>query len=166
MFIDTGDALPRKQAASRVPFAVRQNIAEQLKSMLKNQVIQPSNSPWASPIVLMRKKDGTLRLCVDYRGLNSVTKPNQFPLPRIDNMLDQLNSTQYFTTLDLAAGYWQVRMSSASREKTAFVTQQRLFEFCVMPFGLTNAPAVFQRLMEQLISGLNPCGATVYIDDC
>ena len=106
--------------------------------MLKNQVIQPSNSPWVSPIVLVRKKDGTLKFCVDYRGLNSVTKPNRFPLPRIDDMLDQLNSTQYFTTFDIAAGYWQVSMSSASEEKTAFVTQQGLFEFCVMPFGLTN----------------------------
>ena len=119
-----------------------------LKSMLTHGIIQRFNSPWANPIVLVRKKDGTLRFCVDYQGLNSVTKPVRFPFPRIDDMLDQLGEAQYFTTFDLAAGYWQVRISNASREKTAFVTQQGLFEFRVMLLGLTNAPVVFQRLME------------------
>ena len=91
-----------------------------------------------------------------YRGLNSVTKPDSYPLPRIDDMLDELGNMKYFSTLELASGYWQVKMSEASREKTAFVTQNGLFEFQVMPFGLTNAPAVFQRLMHQVINTLNP----------
>ena len=143
--IDTGDATPRKYPVRRVPFAVRDEIARNLQEMQAADVIQPSTSPWASPVVLVRKKDGTLRFCVDYRGLNSVTKLDQFPLPRIDDLLDQLGKSRYFTTLDLASGYWQIRVDKPSREKTAFITHQGLFEFCVMPFGLTNAPAVFSK---------------------
>lgn len=118
MSIDTVDATLKKQLARRIPFLVRQEVAKQLA----HNVIQPYNSPWASPIVLVQKKDSTLRFCVDYRGFNSVTKLDRFLLPRINDMLDQLGKAQYFTTLDLAAGYWQVRISEASKDKTAFVT--------------------------------------------
>ena len=108
-------------------------------------------------------------LCVDYRGLNAVTKADTFPLPRIDDLLDQLDKARYFSTLDLASGFWQIRMEPRSQEKTAFVTPQGLFEFRVMPFGLTNAPGVFQRLMQQVLAGLNPDDGnefvTAYIDD-
>ena len=169
MHIDTGSATPRKQPVRRVLFAVREELACQLMRMQEQGVIQPSSSPWASPIVLVRKKDGTLRICVDYRHLNSVTKPDTFPLPRIDDLLDQLGSAKCFTTLDLAAGYWQIRVAEDSVEKTAFVTPTGLFEFRVMPFGLTNAPAVFQRLMQKVLNGLNPARGpgfvVVYIDD-
>ena len=169
MDINTGEATPTRQAVRRLPFAVRQEVARQLKEMHDNRVIKPSNSPWASPIVLARKKDGTLRMCVDYRKLNSVTKPDKFPLPRIDDLLDQLGKSRYFSTLDLAAGFWQIKMSNSSKEKTAFVTQNGLFEFQVMPFGLTNAPAVFQRLMQKVVSDLNPPEGPdfvgVYVDD-
>ena len=169
MTIETGDAVPKKQAVCRTPFAVRNEIAVQLQRMLKQKIIQPSSSPWASPIVLVRKKDGSLWFCVDYRSLNAVTKPDSFPLPRIDDMLDQLGNMKYFSTLDLASGYWQVKMSNTSKEKTAFVTQHGLFEFHVIFFGLTNAPAVFQRSMLQVISTLNPMEGpnfvSVYIDD-
>ena len=167
--IETGDATPKKQPVRRVPFAVRREVARQLQHMQEDGVIQPSSSPWASAIVLVRKKDGSLRICVDYRRLNSVTKPDTFPLPRIDDLLDQLGSAEYFTTLDLAAGYWQIRVADDSIEKTAFVTPNGLFEFRVMPFGLTNAPAIFQRLMQRVLSGLNPAEGpdyvAVYIDD-
>ena len=112
--------------------------------MQETGVIQPSNSPWASPIVMVRKKDGTHRFCVDYRSLNEVTKADTYPLPRVDDLLDQLGGAKFFTTLDLASGFWQIRVAQGSREKTAFVVPQGLFEFRVMPFGLTNAPAVFQ----------------------
>ena len=167
--IDTGDSPPQNQPARRMPFMVRQGVARQLETMQQQGVIQPSKSPWASPVVLVRKKDGTHCFCVDYRRLNSVTKTDTYPLPRIDDLLDQLGHSKYFTTLDLAAGYWQIRVHPASQEKTAFVTPQGLFEFRVMPFRLCNAPAVFQRLMQQVLQGLNPSDGpdyvSVYIDD-
>ena len=169
MEIDTGDAHPRRCAPRRVPFALREEMARQIDNMQTAKVIQPSASPWASPVVMVRKKDGSHRFCIDYRQLNSVTKADTYPLPRIDDFLDQLGQCHYFSTLDLASGYWQIRMDPNSREKTAFVAPQGLYEFCVMPFGLTNAPAVFQRLMQHLVSGLNPAAGpdfvVVYIDD-
>ena len=144
-------------------------VARQLDQMQKQGVIQPSRSPWASPVVLVRKRDGSHRFCVDYRGLNSVTKPDSYPLPRIEDLLDQLGQAAYFSSIDLASGFWQIRMHPDSQEKTAFTTQQGLFEFRVMPFGLTNAPAVFQHLMQQVVTPLNPSSGpdfiSVYLDD-
>ena len=169
LHIDTGDAPPKKQAVRRMPFAVREEVARQLKKMQATGVIQPSSSPWASPVVMVKKKDGSHRFCVDYRVLNSVTKADTFPLPRIDDLLDQLGESKFFSTLDLASGYWQIRVHPDSQEKTAFVTPQGLYEFRVMPFGLTNAPAVFQRLVQRVLMGLNPEDGpdyvAVYIDD-
>ena len=169
MQIDTGDSSPRRQPPRRIPFAVRQEVATQLRKMQDGGVIRPSSSPWASPVVLVRKRDGTLRFCIDYRDLNSVTKADTFPLPRVDELLDQLGKSKYFSTLDLASGYWQVQVHPDSREKTAFVTHQGLYEFQVMPFGLKNAPAVFQRLMQRVLMGLNPEEGpdfvSVYLDD-
>ena len=167
--IDTGGAIPRRQAVRRTPFAIRTEVARQLENMQSQGVIQPSSSPWASPVVLVRKKDGSLRFCIDYRHLNLVTKPDVFPLPRMDDLLDQLGQSKFFSTLDLASGYWQVKIHPDSREKTAFITYQGLFEFRVMPFGLRNAPAVFQRLMQRVLAGLNPPEGpdfvSVYLDD-
>ena len=169
MEINTGDAYPRKQRMRRMPFALRQEVARQLRSMQENGVIQPSKSPWASPVVLVRKRDGSHRFCVDYRNLNAVTKRDNFPLPRIDDLLDVLSQSKYFSTIDLASGFWQIQLHPNSQEKTAFITPQGLYEFRVMPFGLTNAPAVFQRLMQQVISCINPEQgpdfASVYVDD-
>ena len=169
MVIETGDSPPRKVPARRMPLAVRQEVARQLKDMQRAGVIRPSTSPWSSPVVMVLKKDGTQHFCVDYLALNAVTRADTFPLPRIDDLLDQLGNSRFFTTLDLASGYWQIRLSPSSREKTAFSVPQGLFEFQVMPFGLTNAPAVFQRLMERVLAGLNPEQGPdfveVYIDD-
>ena len=126
--------------------------------MQKAGVIEPLNSQWSSPVVIVQKRMVLLRLCVDYRELNKITKRDTFPLPRVDDSLDQLRNSQYFTTLDLASGYWQISVAPSSREKTAFVTPYGLFQFQVMPFRLTNAPAVFQRLMQAVLMGLNPIG--------
>jgi hypothetical protein len=163
--IDTGDSKPIKQPARRVPFVLRQKIEEMTTQMLDAGVIEPSKSPWASPVVLVRKKDGSHRFCIDYRRLNAVTKMDVLPLPRIDDTLDLPSQTKFFTTLDLASGYWQVQMDSGSKEKTAFVTHSGLFEFCVMPFGLCNASSTFQRLMEIVLAGLARECCMVYIDD-
>ena len=163
--IDTGDHLPIRQPPRRTPFSLRSKVRELTEEMLDHGVIQPSSSPWASPIVLVAKKDGSTRFCVDYRKLNAVTKHDMFPLPRIDDSLDLLAGTRYFSTLDLASGYWQVAMEDDSREKTAFTTQEGLFEFAVMPFGLCNAPATFQRLMERVLAGIAREKCIVYLDD-
>ena len=136
-----------------------------INEMLKQRVIVPSSSPWASPIVLVEKKDRCLHFCVDYRKLNAITKLDVFPLPRMDDSLDLLSETKFFTSLDLASGYWQVGMESASQEKTAFITHMGLYEFTVMPFGLCNAPATFQRLMERVLVGLARDKCIVYLDD-
>ena len=127
--IDTGDQHPIRQPPRRIPYALRAKVDEMVEQMLDRGVIQPSRSPWGSPIVLVAKKDGSTRFCVDYRRLNAVTKMDVHPLPRIDDSLDLLAGSKYFTTLDLASGYWQVGMDQKSQEKTAFVTHSGLYEF-------------------------------------
>ncbi len=122
--------------------------------MLADKVIRPSQSPWASPVVLVGKKDGSVRFCVDYRKLNLLTKKDVYPLPRIDDSLSALGAKQVYTTLDLTSGYWQIPIAEEDKEKTAFVTHKGLFEFNVMPFGLCNAPATFQRYMDAVFAGL------------
>ena len=125
-----------------------------VNEMLQAQVIEESSSPWASPVVLVQKKDGSLRFCVDYQRLNAVMRKDVFHLPRIDDLLDQLGGKRVFSTLDAQSGYWQIQMHETSREKTAFVTMDGLYEFRVMPYGLCNAPATFQRLMQRTLAGL------------
>ena len=133
--------------------------------MLKQGVITNSNSPWASPVVLVAKKDGSTRFCVDYRKLNAITKLDSFPLPRVDDSLDLLANTAYFSSLDLASGYWQVGMAPDSQQKTAFCSHSGHYEFTVMPFGLCNAPATFQRLMETVLAGIARERCIVYLDN-
>ena len=133
--------------------------------MQEQGVIQPSQSPWASPIVLVQKKDGSIRFCIDYRKVNKVTRKDSYPLPKVDDLLDSLAGAQWFSTLDLASGYWQVEVHPQHREKTAFTTGQGLYEFRVMPFGLCNAPSTFQRLMELVLAGLRWDICLAYLDD-
>lgn len=163
--IDTGDTPPIRQSVRRMPHLRRQEAKNLLDDMLGRAVIQPSSSPWASPVVLVPKKDGSFRFCIDYRKVNSVTRKDAYPLPRVDDTLDTLAGSKWFTTLDLLSGYWQVEVSPEDREKTAFCTHEGFFEFRVMPFGLCNAPATFQRLMDTVLAGLQWSSCLVYIDD-
>ena len=164
--IETGTASPIKQLPRRLPNALRPVVDEQVQEMLKNDIVRPSMSPWASPIVLVRKKDGTWRFCVDFRKLNDVTVKDAFPLPQINDLIDTLSGQQYFSTLDLASGYWQVEMEETSKEKTAFtIPGGTHLEFNRLPFGLSNAVPTFQRLMSRVLEGLSPTKCLVYLDD-
>ena len=159
------DAPPIRQAVRRIPPIKRQEVQKLLSEMQERDVIEPSSSPWASPIVLVKKKDGSTRFCVDYRKLNSVTRKDAYPLPRIDDTLSTLAGAKWFSTLDLISGYWQVEVDPNDRSKTAFCTTEGLFQFKVMPFGLCNAPATFQRLMDLVLAGLQWSHCLVYLDD-
>jgi len=146
--IDTGSAPPVRQYPRRLPYAYREEAKQQITDMLQQGVIQPSHSPWASPIVLVKKKDGKYRFCIDYRKLNGVTKKDAHPLPRVDDLLDALHGSHYFSTLDLRSGYWQVSVADKDREKTAFITPDGLWEFIRLPFGVCGGPATFQELLK------------------
>ena len=163
--IDTGDARPIRLPPRRMAPAQRNIAHQEIDKMLEQGVIQESSSPWASPIVLVKKKDGTTRFCVDYRKLNEVTRKDAYPLPRFDETLDTLTGSQWFCTMDLALGYWQIGMDSSDKCKTAFATHRGLYEFNVMPFGLCNAPGTFSRLMELVLRGLQWDRCLVYLDD-
>lgn len=163
--IELSDPHPIKQRSRRIPFVKQQEVKEMLGAMQQEGVIEPSRSPWASPVVLVTKKDGSTRFCVDYRKLNDVTVKDSYPLPRIDDTLDTLSGSKYFSTLDLKSGYWQVEVHPKDKEKTAFIAGSGLWEFNVMPFGLCNAPATFERLMETVLRGLNGRTCFIYLDD-
>ncbi len=153
--IDTGDQRPVRLPKRRLPIAKQEIEKGEVQKMLNRGVIEPCQSSWASPVVLVMKKDGTTRFCVDYWKLNDVTKKDAYPLPRIDDTLAALRGSMYFSTLDLYSGYWQVELDQGDIDKTAFVTRQGLFRFTVMPFRLCNAPATFERLMELVLKDLN-----------
>jgi hypothetical protein len=163
--INTGNAKPIRQPPRSIPLAKRDEVNGLIAEMQRNGVIEPSASPWSSPVVLVKKKDGSTRFCVDYRRLNDVTKKDSYPLPRIDDTLDTLSGSKWFSTLDLKSGYWQVDIDEADREKTAFSVGNGLWQFTVMPFGLCNAPATFERLMERVLRGLHWKTCLVYLDD-
>ncbi|GBN86053.1 Retrovirus-related Pol polyprotein from transposon 297 [Araneus ventricosus] len=163
--INTGNHPPIKQYQRRLPLAKKEEAERLVKEMVDNGIIEESSGPWASPIVLVKKKDGSTRFCVDYRKLNEITIKNSYPLPRIDDTLDALRGSQWFSTLNLKSGYWQVEIQSEDKEKTAFTTGQGLWQFKVMPFGLCNAPATFERLMETVLRGLASQACLVYLHD-
>jgi hypothetical protein len=163
------DLLPGTQPIAMAPYRtspeLRKVIKEQIIDMLAKGVIRESRSPWAAPVVLIPKKDGKMRFCIDYRKLNNVTKREMYALPRIDDTLDALGGAKFFTCLDLTWGYWQIKMRSTDVEKTAFVTHEGQYEWENMPFGLMNAPATFQRMMNNAFAGLTWHCCLVYLDD-
>jgi len=163
--IDTGNHPPIKQPLRRHPMAYWPIIDQHVEEMLANDIIEPTASPWASNVVIIRKQDGNVRFCVDYRRLNDVTRKDSYPLPRIEDCLSALGGACYFSTLDLRAGYWQTAMDEKDADKTAFVTRRGVFRFKVLSFGLANAPALFQRLMDYVLAGLTWEACLVYIDD-
>jgi transposase InsO family protein len=156
---------PIKQPPRRLGPHRDEEVERQVQELLKQGRIEPHNGAWSSPVVLVSKKDGSWRMCIDYRRLNSVTQQDAYPLPRIDDSLDSLAGSKYFSTLDLLSGYWQVPLDSDAQDKSAFVTRGGLWRWKVLPFGLTSAPACFERLMERVLSGLQWKTLLLYLDD-
>src|SRR4051794_315727 len=140
-------------------------LKKQLDKLLQKGYIRPSTSPWGSPVLFVKKKDGTLRMCVDYRPLNEVTIKNKYPLPRIDDLFDQLKGSRVFSKIDLRMGYYQLKIRKDDIPKTAFTTRYGLYEFTVMSFGLTNAPAYFMGMMNKVFMDFLDKFVVVFIDD-
>ena len=150
----TIDLIPGTELISIPPYRMAptelREFKAQLEELLSKGFIRPSISPWGTPVLFMKNKDGSLRLCIDYRQLNRVTIRNQYPLPRIDELFDQLQGSQVYSKIDLRLGYHQLRVQESDVPKTVFKTRYGHYEFLVMPFGLTNAPAVFMDLMNRV----------------
>ena len=164
--IDLTDTKPIKQPFRRVPLAFVNEEKHAIDKLLRQGVIRPSNGSWASPLCLVRKKDGSVRPCVDYRRLNKVTKPDAFPVPKVDECVDAISGSTIFSTVGLTCGYFQVPVREQDIPKTAFISRHGLYEFTSTPFGMINSGATFQRVMELAMKGLNWQICIIYIDDC
>ncbi|KAG6619339.1 Gag-pol fusion protein [Phytophthora cinnamomi] len=163
--INTGSEPPVKVWPRRHSRSEHETIDAEVKAMFHDGVIEEGTGAWGFLVVLVRKKDGTVRFCVDYRMLDAITKKDIYPLPRIDETLESMLGARRFTSLDMHAGYWQVPVAEDSKDKTGFVTRQGLFRFVRMPFGLANAPGTFQRMMDAVLRGLAWKRCLVYLDD-
>ena len=163
--IDVGDAKPVRSPPYRLSTDREQVLQEQLSELLASGKVEPSTSPWASPVIMTPKKTGGFRMCVDYRKLNSVTTVDAYPMPTIDAILSSLQGAQVFSSLDLRSGYWQMMVHPDDVEKTAFICQGGLYQFRVLPFGVINGPASFQRLMSAVLGDLIGRTCYVYLDD-
>ena len=163
--IDTADAAPTRQALRRQSKPASEAIDQMVPELLRAKLIEPSVSPWAPNIVVVRKKDGSARCCIDYRQLNAVTKKDRYPLPRTDSCLDSMNGSKWFSTFDLRSAYRQVSINPPDREKTSFICHRGSYQYRTMPFGLCNAGATFQRLMDVVLNGLSLQICLAYVND-
>ncbi|KAJ9547046.1 hypothetical protein OSB04_019589 [Centaurea solstitialis] len=163
------DLVPGAGPIAKSPYRLApsemQELSNQLQELLDKGFIRPSSSPWGAPVLFVKKKDGSFRMCIDYRELNKITIKNRYPLPRIDDLFDQLQGATYFSKIDLRSGYHQMRVREEDIAKTAFRTRYGHYEFLVMPFGLTNAPAVFMDLMNRVCRPYLDKFVIVFIDD-
>ena len=159
------EAKPIAKAPYRMAPAELAELKKQLEDLLENGFIRSSSSPWGAPVLFVKKKDGSMRLCIDYRGINNITIKDKYPLARIDELLDQLKGTSWFLKIDLASGYHQIPIAKSDIMKTAFQTRYGQYEFVVMPFGLTNAPAAFMRLMNELFHDYLDKFVIIFIDN-
>ena len=163
--IETGSARPVKLRPYKIPLCHQTEVQKQLDCLESEGVITLSQSAWSSPLVVVKKKNGSLRLCVDYRRLNTLAEGDSYPLPSIEELLIKVSSSSYFSCLDLKSGYHQVCLDPATKHKTAFTIGDRLYEHNRMPFGLKNAPAQFSRLMTSVLSNLINVSVLVYLYD-
>ncbi|GJU71081.1 putative reverse transcriptase domain-containing protein [Tanacetum coccineum] len=163
------ELIPGAEPISKAPYRMApielKELKDQLQELLERGFIRPSVSPWGAPVLFVKKKDGSMRLCIDYRELNKITIRNRYPLPRIDDLFDQLQGAKHFSKIDLRSGYHQLRVKEQDISKTAFRTRYGHYEFLVMPFGLTNAPAVFMDLMNRVFHEFLDKFVIVFIDD-
>ncbi|MDD9341658.1 MAG: reverse transcriptase family protein, partial [Providencia heimbachae] len=163
--INTGNNKPINSSPYRTSMRERKEIQAQISEMLAKVVIRNSNSHWASPVVLVKKKSGEWRFCVDYRKLNNVRMDDKHLLPLIEDILTHLNGAIFFPSLDLKSGYWQIPVRESVKQQTAFVTSDGLFECNVLPFGLKTSPATFHRCLDRVLGGLKCNSCLIYLDD-
>ncbi|XP_077977779.1 uncharacterized protein LOC144433347 [Glandiceps talaboti] len=161
--VDVGNATPVKQHPYRMNPMKLEHLRNEVKYMLDNDIIEPSYSAWSSPCVLVPKPGNCYRFCTDYRRVNTLSKTDSYPLPRIDDCIDKIGNAKFVSKFDLLKGYWQIPLTDRAREVSAFVTPDGLYEYKVMPFGMKNAPATFQRLINRVIANLEGCGG--FVDD-
>lgn len=159
------DERPFRERSRRLPPADFEDVRKHLQELQNAGIISPSRSPYASPIVVVRKKNGKIRMCVDYRTLNRRTIPDQYTMPKIEDALHSLSGSKWFSVLDLRSGYYQVPMGPSDKEKTAFICPLGFYQFERMPQGISNAPATFQRVMERAVGDMNMLEVLVYLDD-
>ncbi|XP_071845114.1 uncharacterized protein [Apostichopus japonicus] len=161
--VDVGDSKSIKQHPYRMNPVKSKHLRDEIQYMLKHDIIEPSDSEWSSPCILVPKPDGSFRFCTDYRKVNTVTRTDSYPIPRVDDCIDRIGNARFVTKFDLLKGYWEIPLTDRAKRVSAFVTPDGLFQYKVMPFGMKNAPATFQRLLNNITASLENC--EVYIDD-